>query len=98
MNPQENAASFRLKAGALRELRRRLGLTQAELADTAGVSRRTIQTAENGGAVAAWTARALCEVLEVPLARLRASCPVATRERLLLAGLAPASPPRPYRR
>ena len=35
-------------SNSLREERARLGLTQAELADRTGVSRKTINTVENG--------------------------------------------------
>lgn len=35
-------------ANALKDERTRLGLTQAELADRVGVSRKTINTVENG--------------------------------------------------
>ena len=56
-------------ASSLKEIREARGLTQAQLAETIGVSRKTINTVENGvyvpsTVIALKLAAALCEPVE----------------------------------
>ncbi|MEX2495173.1 MAG: helix-turn-helix transcriptional regulator [Woeseia sp.] len=56
---------------ALRELRGEAGLTQAQLAEAAGVSRKTINTVENGVFVpSSILALRLAQALGVPVERV----------------------------
>lgn len=58
-------------ANALKERRGELGLTQAELADRVGVTRKTINTVENGVFTpSALLAIKLAEALSVPVETL----------------------------
>lgn len=55
----------------LKELRAELGLTQAELAERVGVTRKTINTVENGVFTpSAMLAIKLAEALSVPVEKL----------------------------
>ena len=55
----------------LKAVRQEAGLTQAELAERAGVSRKTVNTIENGGFTPSVTvALLLAQALDVPLAEL----------------------------
>ena len=55
----------------LKELRAELGLTQAELAERVGVTRKTINTVENGVFTpSAMLAIKLAEALNVPVEKL----------------------------
>ena len=58
-------------ANQLREARTRRGLTQARLADLVGVSRKTINTVENGVFVPSTVvALRLAQALDMPVERL----------------------------
>jgi len=58
-------------ANGLKELRAELGLTQAELAERVGVTRKTINTVENGVFTpSAMLAIKLAEALSVPVEKL----------------------------
>jgi putative transcriptional regulator len=58
-------------ANRLKELRAELGLTQAELAERVGVTRKTINTVENGiFTPSTLLAIKLAEALSVPVERL----------------------------
>ncbi|MET0307687.1 MAG: helix-turn-helix domain-containing protein [Sphingomonas sp.] len=58
-------------ANALKDERTRLGLTQADLADRIGVSRKTINTVENGVFIpSTLLALKLAAALEKPVERL----------------------------
>ena len=58
-------------ANGLKELRAELGLTQAELAERVGVTRKTINTVENGiFTPSALLAIKLAEALNVPVEKL----------------------------
>jgi len=58
-------------ANQLREARKRRGLTQARLADLVGVSRKTINTVENGVFVPSTVvALRLAQALDMPVERL----------------------------
>ncbi len=56
---------------ALRQLRGEAGLTQAQLAEATGVSRKTINTVENGVFIpSSILALRLAQALEVPVERV----------------------------
>ena len=58
-------------ANGLKELRAELGLTQAELAERVGVTRKTVNTVENGVYTpSAMLAIKLAEALSVPVEKL----------------------------
>ena len=58
-------------ANGLKELRSELGLTQAELAERVGVTRKTVNTVENGVFTpSAMLAIKLAEALSVPVEKL----------------------------
>ena len=58
-------------ANGLKELRAELGLTQAELAERVGVTRKTVNTVENGVFTpSAMLAIKLAEALSVPVEKL----------------------------
>jgi putative transcriptional regulator len=58
-------------ANGLKELRAELGLTQAQLAERVGVTRKTINTVENGVFTpSAMLAIKLAEALSVPVEKL----------------------------
>ena len=58
-------------ANGLKDLRAELGLTQAELAERVGVTRKTINTVENGVFTpSAMLAIKLAEALSVPVEKL----------------------------
>jgi putative transcriptional regulator len=58
-------------ANGLKELRAELGLTQAELAEHVGVTRKTVNTVENGVFTpSAMLAIKLAEALSVPVEKL----------------------------
>jgi transcriptional regulator with XRE-family HTH domain len=69
-------------AAAVRELRRRSGLTWQELADALGVSRRAVHLWVNGGGVSTWHIR-MIDHLTGLVSELAADDPAVTRERLL---------------
>ena len=80
----------------LRSARSHLGLTQAELAESAEITTRTVQAAEAGRRVAISSARRLASALGRPyfaLVRLSAD---EIQGRLAAAGCAPLPPPEPW--
>jgi transcriptional regulator with XRE-family HTH domain len=54
-------------AGVLAAARKQRAMTQAHLADAAGISERTVRRAEQTGVVSAENLRALCAVLEISI-------------------------------
>src|SRR5688572_6291069 len=56
-----------VNGGLLRQLRRRQGWTQQDLADIAQVTQRTVANAESGHAVALHTARGLADALRISM-------------------------------
>lgn len=62
--------SLSLDGDAIRERRKRLGMTQQQVAEESGLTYRTIQTAEAGRSVSADSAQRLSQALSVPLVTL----------------------------
>lgn len=85
-----------LDPDCLRHARARLGYTQADLAELAGVTTRTVQNAERGLRVAPSVARDLARALRVSISSLSALDPCAVQRALREAGYA-ALPPHAAR-
>ena len=64
---------MRLKDNVIAQARTRQGWTQEHLASVAGVSTRTIQRVEASGIASAYTAQALCAVLDLNFAEIGAN-------------------------
>ena len=75
-----------------------MGFTQAQLAEAAGLTSRTVQTAENGQRVAAASARTLAAALGVPYMALLHATFEEIQLRLAHGGYAPLPPPKPWGR
>lgn len=90
------ARGVTLDSEVLVQRRRELGLTQEALAALAGLTDRTIRSAERRRPLSIASARLLAAALELPLPALMWRSPAELRRRLTAAGCAPGEPPRPW--